>query len=126
AKVTMLQRTPTYVLSQPGKDHVANLARKVLPTQLVHDVSRLGHAVMTVGFYLFCRAFPRLARSILLGLTNKSMPGIDRQDLTPPYKPWDQRLCVVPDGDLYKSVRSGRSAIVTDRIAEFTPTGIAL
>ncbi len=124
--VTMLQRTPTYVLSQPARDPLAIAARKILPNQLVHHVSRLGHAVATVGFYLFCRAFPRASRSLLLGLSSKSMPGVDRGDITPPYKPWDQRLCVVPGGDLYKSVRSGRSQIVTDRVAEFTPTGITL
>ncbi|MFS0884214.1 flavin-containing monooxygenase [Aeromicrobium sp. 179-A 4D2 NHS] len=126
AKVTMLQRTPTYVLSQPATDPLAIAARKVLPNQLVHDVSRLGHAVATVAFYLFCRAFPKAARRILLGLSGKAMPNVDRATITPPYKPWDQRLCVVPGGDLYESVRSGRSEIVTDRIASFTPTGISL
>ncbi|HPU12334.1 MAG TPA: NAD(P)/FAD-dependent oxidoreductase [Aeromicrobium sp.] len=62
AKVTMLQRTPTYVLSQPGRDVVANAARRVLPNKLVHHVARLRYAVMTVGFYQFCRAFPKTAR----------------------------------------------------------------
>ncbi|MFH7323496.1 flavin-containing monooxygenase [Aeromicrobium sp. JJY06] len=125
-KVTMLQRTPTYVLSQPGSDPVANAARKVLPAGLVHRVARLRYAVMTVGFYMFCRAFPRASRSILLGLTGRSMPGVDRDSLTPPYKPWDQRLCVVPDGDLYQAVRAGKAEIVTDRITELTPKGVAL
>lgn len=124
--VTMLQRTPTYILSQPGTDPLANAARKVLPNRLVHKTARLRYAVMTVGFYQFCRAFPTLSRSILLTLTGKSMPKVDRKSLKPPYKPWDQRLCVVPGGDLYKSVRAGTSQIVTDRIAEFTPKGIAL
>lgn len=126
AKVTMLQRTPTYVLSQPGTDPLANLARRVLPNDLVHRITRLRYAVMTVGFYQFCRAFPRLSRKILLGLTAKSMPRVDRESLTPPYKPWDQRLCVVPGGDLYKAVRAGRADIVTDHIEQFTETGIAL
>ncbi|GAA3544515.1 monooxygenase flavin-binding family protein [Aeromicrobium flavum] len=126
AKVTMLQRTPTYVLSQPGTDPVANLAKRFLPKQLVHRVARLRYAVMTVGFYMLCRAFPRIARTILLGLTGKSMPNVDRRSLRPPYNPWDQRLCVVPGGDLYKSVREGKADIVTDRIAEFTPKGVAL
>jgi monooxygenase len=126
AKVTMLQRTPTYVLSQPGTDPVANLAKKFLPKQLVHNATRLRYAVMTVGFYVFCRAFPRVARRILLGLTGKSMPNVDRASLEPPYKPWDQRLCVVPGGDLYKAVRAGKADIVTDCIVEFTPKGVAL
>lgn len=126
AKVTMLQRTPTYVLSQPGSDPFANVARKVLPNQLVHNIARMRYAVMTIGFYQLCRAFPRLSRKVLLGLTGKSMPQLDRKNLQPPYQPWDQRLCVVPGGDLYESVRSGKSDIVTDEVAEFTPTGLAL
>lgn len=126
AKVTMLQRTPTYILSQPGEDPAANVARKVLPTSLVHRIARMRYAVMTVGFYQFCRAFPRLSRRILLGLTGKAMPGVDAASLRPPYMPWDQRLCVVPGGDLYKAVKSGKADIVTDRIAEFTTDGITL
>lgn len=126
AKVTMLQRTPTFILSQPGSDPFANVARKVLPNRLVHRITRLRYAVMTVGFYMLCRAFPKVARRILLGLTGRSMPNVDRKNLQPPYQPWDQRLCVVPGGDLYRSVRSGQADIVTDTIAEFTPKGIAL
>ncbi|TSD57853.1 flavin-containing monooxygenase [Aeromicrobium piscarium] len=126
AKVTMLQRSPTYILSQPGKDPVANIARRVLPKSIVHQATRLRYAVMTVGFYVFCRAFPALARKILLGLAQRQAPSVDPVSLTPRYKPWDQRLCVVPGGDLWRVVREGKGEIVTDHIEEFTPKGIAL
>ncbi|MFD1859820.1 NAD(P)/FAD-dependent oxidoreductase [Aeromicrobium camelliae] len=126
AKVTMLQRSPTYILSQPGKDPIANVARRLLPQQLVHRATRLRYAVVTVGFYVFCRTFPKLARRILLGLAQRQAPELDSKHLSPYYKPWDQRLCVVPGGDLWRVVREGKADIVTDHIEEFTPKGIAL
>lgn len=126
-KVTMLQRSPTYILAQPLTDPVANAARKIFPNALVHKLTRLRFAIMTVGFYMFCRAFPRLARNILLTLSRKSAPkGMDSKHWKPRYKPWDQRLCVVPSGDFYKSLRSGKADIVTDHIDRFTEDGIKL
>lgn len=127
SKVTMLQRSPTYILAQPLTDPMAHLARKIFPAAAVHKLTRLRYAVMTVGFYMFCRGFPSMSRSILLTLARRSAPaGMDPKHWTPRYKPWDQRLCVVPSGDLYKALKSGKADIVTDHIDEFTPQGVAL
>lgn len=127
ASVTMLQRTPTYILSQPSTDPVSRVARRFLPDSWVHSITRRRYAIMTVAFFMFCRAFPRLSRSILLGLAKRSSPGdLDPKHLTPPYNPWDQRLCVVPSGDLYKALKGGRAHIVTDHVQNFRPDGIDL
>lgn len=126
-KVTMLQRTPTYLVSQPQTNPLVRAARKVLPAGLVHAVTRRAYAIGTVGLYLFCRAFPKLARKILVGAARKQSPAdLDPRHLEPPYKPWDQRLCVVPDGDLFKTLKNGRGDIVTGHIDRFTPSGIQL
>lgn len=121
----MLQRTPTYMLSQPTFDPIARLGRFVLPKQLVHRIARLRYAIMTVGFYMLCRAFPKISRHILLDLAKRASPDdLDPKHLTPPYMPWDQRLCVVPKRDLFDALNSGKAQIVTDTIETFTATGI--
>ena len=123
--VTMLQRTPTYLLSQPSFDPIARLGRFVLPKQVVHRLARLRYAIMTVGFYLWCRAFPKVTRIALIDLAKRASPDdLEDKDFTPPYMPWDQRLCVVPKGDLFDALHTGRAHIVTDTIAQITPTGI--
>lgn len=123
--VTMLQRTPTYMLSQPDFDPIARIGGKFLPKQFVHNISRLRYAIMTVSFYMLCRAFPKASRKILLDLARKASPeGLDPKHLTPPYMPWDQRLCVVPKRDLFDVLKTGKATIVTDSIDRFTPTGI--
>ncbi len=123
--VTMLQRTPTYMLSQPTFDPIARLGRFIMPAQWAHRLSRLRYAIMTVGFYMFCRAFPKTARTVLLGMAKQASPdSLDPKHLTPPYMPWDQRLCVVPKKDLFNALKSGKANIVTDTIKTFTPTGV--
>jgi monooxygenase len=125
--VTMLQRSPTYVTSLPGQDPVAALLRKVLPDGLAHRVIRRKNASVTIGFYLFCRRFPAVAKKLLLARARKQLPaGADMAHFTPRYDPWDQRLCVVPDGDLFRAIRHGSASVVTDTIASFSPTGIEL
>lgn len=123
--VTMLQRTPTYMLSQPTFDPIARLGRFILPKQVVHRIARLRYAIMTVGFYMLCRAFPKTSRHILLDLAKRASPDdLDPKHLTPPYMPWDQRLCVVPKRDLFNTLNSGKAQIVTDSIETFTADGI--
>ncbi|MBC7633860.1 NAD(P)/FAD-dependent oxidoreductase [Aeromicrobium sp.] len=125
--ITMLQRSPTYITTLPSEDKLADLMRKVLPAKFAHRAIRRKNAIVTIGFYQFCRRFPKAATKMLLGQAQKRLPeGYDMANFTPRYKPWDQRLCIVPNGDLFRTIRQGKSSIVTDRIATFTPTGIDL
>jgi monooxygenase len=126
--VTMLQRSPTYVASLPDKNPLANLARRVAPGARTGRAIRWCNAVLTQGSYQFSRRFPRLMRRILIQGVRRQLPkGFDVDThFTPRYDPWDQRLCVVPNGDLFRAIREGRATVVTDHIDHFTPTGIAL
>ena len=125
--VTMLQRSPTYITSLPQEDAVSAGLRKVLPAGPAHRITRLKNAAVAIGFYEFCRRFPRAAKKILLTRAGRSAPqGFDPVHLTPSYDPWDQRLCVVPNGDLWRTLRRGRTSIVTDHIDGFDETGIRL
>lgn len=128
-KVTMLQRTPTYMLTLPKHDPVASLAYKLLGRKRGFGVVRWANATRMVGFYHFCQAFPGLSRKLLTGMVARQVKGADVDmdvDFNPPYDPWDQRLCVVPSGDLFQTLKDGKAAIVTDHIDHFTPTGIKL
>ncbi len=125
--VTMLQRSPTYITSLPQEDAISAGLRKVLPAGPAHRLTRLKNAATAIGFYEFCRRFPSAARKILLDRAQGAVPeGFDPQHLTPRYDPWDQRLCVVPNGDLWRTLRRGQASIVTDRIDSFDETGIRL
>lgn len=127
--VTMLQRTPTYMLSLPKRDPMARVLYKVLGQKRGYPIVRWANATRMVGFYHFCQAFPGLARKFLMGTVSAQVKGADvdvNKDFNPPYKPWDQRLCVVPSGDLFRKLRSGDASIVTDHIDHFTATGIKL
>ncbi|EFQ82637.1 hypothetical protein HMPREF0063_11846 [Aeromicrobium marinum DSM 15272] len=126
--VTMLQRSPTFITSLPQEDVLAGWTRKVLPDGLAHRITRFRNASVAVGFYEFCQRFPKLARRILLTRARRSLPADFDVDthLNPSYDPWDQRLCIVPNGDLFRVIRRGEASIVTDHVAEFTPKGIAL
>jgi len=125
--ITMLQRSPTYVTSLPGEDKLAQLTLKTLPDGVGHTVNRARMAATAIGFYQFCRRFPKAARSVLLKRAKSSLPeGYDMKHFTPSYNPWDQRLCIVPNGDLFKSIRKGKASIVTDTIERFDATGVQL
>lgn len=125
--ITMLQRSPTYITTLPSTDALAPVIRKVLPDGLAHRVTRRKNALVAIGFYQFCRRLPKLATKVLLARAKRQLPeGTDMRHFTPLYNPWDQRLCIVPDGDLFRTIRRGKASIVTDTIAAFTPTGIDL
>jgi cation diffusion facilitator CzcD-associated flavoprotein CzcO len=127
AHVTMLQRSPTYVASLPGKDALPQRLRKVLPERAVYAATRTRNVLFSWGFYHFSRAYPDLTREFLLDRVRKQVGShVDMQHFTPRYKPWDERLCAVPDGDLFKTLRQGRASVVTDHIERFTPEGILL
>jgi monooxygenase len=125
--ITMLQRSPTYITALPAEDKIGQLLRTVMPARLAHRAIRRKNAMMSIGFYLYCRRFPDAATKLLLGQAKKQLPeGVDMADFTPRYKPWDQRLCIVPNGDLFRTIRKGQASIVTDTVKSFTPTGIDL
>ncbi|HUR41642.1 MAG TPA: NAD(P)/FAD-dependent oxidoreductase [Verrucomicrobiae bacterium] len=127
AHVTMLQRTPSYVASLPERDWLANALRKVLPDKVAYFFARWKNVLRTMFFYWVARAHPNVMKG-LLRAGQKEVLGkdFDYTHFRPPYQPWDQRLCLVPDGDLFKSLRSGKSEIVTDHIERFTARGIQL
>ncbi|MFC7486013.1 flavin-containing monooxygenase [Knoellia sp. CPCC 206453] len=126
AHVTMLQRSPSYVMPVPETDPVASpLARIGVPARLIHRFGHRRNVLLQQGLYKFCRANPRLARRVLLGVARRQLRGkVDMAHFTPSYNPWDERLCVVPNGDLFKTLRDGEASIVTDHIETFTETGI--
>ncbi len=128
AHVTMLQRSPTYVVSRPGSDAIANALRAVLPKQMAYDVIRWKNVTLGMWFYAQTRKNPGKVKTALLGRVAKLLPeGYDMErHFTPSYNPWDQRLCLVPDGDLFAAISSGRAEVVTDTIDRFEAGGIRL
>ncbi len=128
AHITMLQRTPSYIINQPAVDPVAMFLKKVLPPQTAYSLTRYLNARFTLGFWSFCQRFPKLARKLLMGLVRRALPKGYPVDVhfSPPYKPWDQRLCSVPDNDLFKTISSGKASVVTDHVETFTESGIRL
>ena len=126
--VTMLQRTPTYIISQPKIDPVAQTIKRLAPKKQVARLIHARYAAITIGFYEFCRRNPRVAKAILKRWAKLHLPKDFDYDkhLTPPYDPWDQRLCVVPNADLFRAIHSHKVDIVTDRIERFTSDGILL
>jgi len=125
--VTMLQRSPTYVVSLPTDDAVSARLRKVLPSGVVYRLARTRNIAIQRAFYLLTRAQPAVARKLVLAAVQRQLgPNVDMRHFTPDYNPWDQRLCVVPNGDLFKVLRRGKASIATDQIETFTETGILL
>ncbi|HEY2271186.1 MAG TPA: NAD(P)/FAD-dependent oxidoreductase, partial [Jatrophihabitantaceae bacterium] len=128
AHVTMLQRTPSYVLALPGVDPIAKAIMRFLPARLAHPIVRWKSALVATLLYEFSQRRPKAARKLLRKGAVSALPdGYDVDvHFNPPYGPWDQRMCLIPDGDLYESLSSGRAEVVTDRIATFTEHGIEL
>jgi monooxygenase len=128
AHVTMLQRSPTWIGVVPAEDELANKLRSVLPAGLAHHVIRTKNILFQQVVYAFCQKQPRLARKLLLGLVTKALrdPELVAEHFTPSYDPWDQRVCAVPDADLFRAIRRGRVDVVTDHIETFVPEGIRL
>jgi monooxygenase len=128
AHVTMLQRTPSYVVSLPGSDGVALTVRSRLPARVAYATARWKNVLRQMVAFNVARRAPRFARSLVRKWNQDQLPeGYDVDThFNPPYEPWDQRLCLVPDGDLFQAIASGRAEIVTDRIKTFTERGLAL
>lgn len=127
AQVTMLQRSPTYVISVPGKDPIVPQLRKFLPEKLVYRITRARNVSLTTALYQIAREKPAPVRRLLLAGVRKQVgPDFDMKHFTPRYNPWEERLCAVPDGDMFKAIRKGKMSVVTDHIDSFTETGIKL
>ncbi|PJN24932.1 NAD(P)/FAD-dependent oxidoreductase [Kitasatospora sp. CB02891] len=127
-QVTMLQRTPTYVMPVPRRDHLANLLRRLLGDERGYALTRRKNIAQQYAVWSFCQRHPKAARKIIRWVNTRQLPKgypVD-EHFSPPYDPWDQRLCAVPGGDLFKAIRSGRATVVTDRIRTFTERGVLL
>ncbi|MEG1030935.1 MAG: NAD(P)/FAD-dependent oxidoreductase [Acinetobacter sp.] len=125
--VTMLQRSPTYIASIPSVDFVYDKMRKVLPEDLAYKLTRARNIGVQRFSYALAQKQPKLLRKLLLKSIEMQLKGkVDMKHFTPSYNPWDQRLCVVPDGDLFKILRSGKASVETDQIEKITETGIQL
>ena len=128
AHVTMLQRSPSYVLSIPGEDPIANGLRRVLGDRRAYAVTRWKNVAITSLIYQLSRRRPALVKKLIRAAQLRQLPdgyAVDTH-FKPRYQPWDERLCIVPDGDLFRVIRHGRASIVTDRIAHFTEAGLEL
>ncbi len=128
AHVTMLQRSPTYVVTRPSEDAFANKLRKKLPAKLAYGLIRWRNVLLTMFFYNLARKRPaKFKAQVIAGVAKMLGPDYDvATHFTPTYNPWDQRLCLVPDADLFRAIRKGMAEVVTDHIDHFTETGLRL
>ena len=128
ADVVMLQRSPTYMFSWPDEDAIANVLRKILPEKLAYRITRWKNIRMQSFVFRFARKRPQLARCFLVGHARKALgPDYDvDKHFNPHYDPWEERLCLVPNDDLFDAINSGRASVVTDHIDSFTESGILL
>lgn len=127
AHVTMLQRTPTWIASMPARDHLSRLFQALLPARLAYRLARAKNVRFNEYVFKSSRRSPVKMARFLTKATRKGLgPRYNERDWLPPYGPWEQRLCLVPDGDLFAAIRSGSAEVVTDRIARFDETGIVL
>ncbi len=126
--VTMLQRSPTYIVAQPAEDAIANWLRHYLPHRLAYGLVRWKNVLLGMAYYNLMRWQPARMKQNLINLVRAQLGSaydVDRH-FTPRYNPWDQRLCLAPDGDLFSAINAGTMSIVTDQIETFTPTGLRL
>ncbi|HYM31592.1 MAG TPA: NAD(P)/FAD-dependent oxidoreductase [Candidatus Cybelea sp.] len=128
AHVTMLQRSPTYVVSRPAEDKIANRLRRWLPSWAVYRITRWKNVLLGMYFYRMARSKPGQVKAAIIDMVRKELgPDYDVQThFTPRYNPWDQRLCLVPDSDLFDAIKAGRASVVTDQIETFTEHGLKL
>ncbi len=128
ARVTMLQRSPTYILAWPDRDAIANFLNRILPAKIAYAITRWKNVSIQQYMYAFTQKNPEVAKKRLLKRVRRALgDDIDvERHFTPTYFPWEERLCLAPNGDFFQSVKSGRAVVVTDHIESFTETGIAL
>jgi cation diffusion facilitator CzcD-associated flavoprotein CzcO len=127
AHITMLQRSPSWIVALPARDRLGVALQRVLPRGLAYRLVRWKNILLAMALFQFARRRPKSFQRLLLGAARRRLPGFDvERHLLPRYAPWDQRLCIVPDADLFKALGTGRASIVTDEIARFTASGIQL
>lgn len=127
SQVTMLQRSPTYVMSLPAQDKLGQRLKSWLPAALAYRLVRAKNISLNLLFFKLCRRWPDAIRARLVRLAARQLGSVEMaRHFSPSYKPWDQRLCIVPDGDLFRALRSGRATVVTDQIERFTAGGVRL
>ena len=127
ARVTMLQRTPTWMFGRPAKDKVANFLRKILPEETAYRITRWKNVKMQDFTFKRARTKPdKIKEALYKHIENALGPDYDRAAFTPPYDPWDQRLCLVPDDDLFEAIKRDKAKIVTGHIAAFEKGGVRL
>jgi cation diffusion facilitator CzcD-associated flavoprotein CzcO len=128
AHVTMLQRSPTYIVALPGHDPIADFLRSKLPARVAYPIVRWKNVTLQSAMYGLSRRAPRFMRKVLRrGVERQLPPGYDIDThFNPKYDPWDQRICLVPDADLFKAIRNGDASVVTDGIESFTESGLKL
>ena len=126
-RVTMIQRSPTYVISLPARDAIANRLRRVLPERLAYAITRWKNVMMQRYLYRTTRVKPEKIKRLLLNAARKQLGDeyVDKH-FTPSYNPWDQRLCLIPDGDLFKAIKGGKAHVVTDTIEGFDSDRVRL
>ncbi|CAN5150802.1 NAD(P)/FAD-dependent oxidoreductase [soil metagenome] len=125
--VTMLQRSPSYVVARPAEDAFAIKLRRNLPAMLAYRIIRWRNVLLQMFFFNLARKKPAKTKERLINLVRKELPDYDVDThFNPRYNPWDQRLCLVPDSDLFEAIKSGKASVVTNQIETFTKTGIAL
>ncbi len=128
AHVTMLQRSPSYVASLPSRDGIADVLRRWLPPKVAYSLARWKNALLATLVFQVSRHAPGVMKAFVRKSATAQLPkGYDVDThFAPRYNPWDQRLCLAPDGDLFTTIRDGRASVVTDRIETFTEHGIKL
>ena len=125
--VTMLQRSPTYVVTAPDEDKIATLTNKILPSKMAYSVSRWRKILVQRLNYALARKYPKFMKKLILAGVKKEMgKDYDLKHFYPSYNPWDQRICLVPNSDLFNSIKEGKSEVVTEEIETFTKEGITL
>ena len=127
AHVTMLQRSPTYVIARPGEDKFSLRLQKYLPMKWAYQITRTKNVLMGMLTYQLARRQPEFVKRLLVKMAAQQLRSAQTaQHFSPNYKPWDERLCVVPDGDLFRQIRHGKASVVTDTIQRIVPNGIQL
>jgi cation diffusion facilitator CzcD-associated flavoprotein CzcO len=128
AHVVQLQRTPSYLLALPGRDALALALRRLLPERAAYALTRAKNVLVGAALFKACRRWPAAMRRLLVGGVRKALrPGLDAAPhFDPPYRPWEQRLCLVPDADYFRALNAGQAEVVTDTIDRFTAHGIRL
>ena len=128
AHVTMLQRSPSYVVSLPARDPVADALRRALPAKIAYPIVRWKNVLLTTVFFQLSRRAPRMIKALIRKGVERQLPrdyDVDTH-FKPRYDPWDQRVCLVPDGDMFHAIRKGQASVVTDRVETFTEKGLKL